>query len=146
MFKKININKNKNFSPISSDKLNLIYHIPVIYYPDAKEQKQRLFKDNKTKSGVYCWTNKMNGKKYIGSSINLRRRIYDYYSLKKLIKSNVIISRALLKYSFENFQLEILEYCEPDLCTKREQYYFNLMNPTYNILKIAYSLKGFKHS
>lgn len=29
---------------------------------------------------------------------------------------------------------------------KREQYYIDLLNPEYNILKIAGNLLGFKHS
>ena len=43
-------------------------------------------------------------------------------------------------------ELEILEYCRADELIKREQYYLDLLNPEYNILKSAYSLLGFKHS
>jgi hypothetical protein len=39
-----------------------------------------------------------------------------------------------------------LEYCNNDVLIKREQYYLDLLKPDYNILKIAYSLAGFKHS
>ena len=42
--------------------------------------------------------------------------------------------------------MEILEYCAPDKCIKREQYYLNLLKPEYNILNTAGSLLGFKHS
>ena len=40
----------------------------------------------------------------------------------------------------------ILEYCEPRKIVEREQYYFNLLNPEYNILKTAFSSINFKHS
>lgn len=53
---------------------------------------------------------------------------------------------ALLKYGYENFNFEILEYCRADELVIREQYYLDLLNPEYNILKNAYSLLGFKHS
>ena len=46
-----------------------------------------------------------------------------------------MIYRALLKNGYSNFQLEILEFCEPDLVLNREQYYLDLLDPEYNNLK-----------
>ena len=57
-----------------------------------------------------------------------------------------MIHRALIKYGYSNFQLEILEYCETTLCQQLEQHYIDLLQPEYNILKIAGSSKGFKHT
>jgi hypothetical protein len=42
--------------------------------------------------------------------------------------------------------LEILEYCEADISIEREQYYIDLLKPDYNILIIAGSSKGYKHT
>jgi group I intron endonuclease len=56
------------------------------------------------------------------------------------------ICRALIKYGNSNFSLEILEYCDSKDCLKREQYYIDLLKPKYNILKIAGSRIGKKHS
>jgi hypothetical protein len=43
--------------------------------------------------------NLINGKRYIGSSIDLRGRFLDYYSINNLIKCNYMyICRALLKH------------------------------------------------
>jgi group I intron endonuclease len=56
------------------------------------------------------------------------------------------IYKAILKYGYSNFSLDILEYCEPNLLIKKEQYYIDLLKPEYNILKIAGSTLGFKHS
>jgi group I intron endonuclease len=58
----------------------------------------------------------------------------------------MLICQALRKYGYENFRLEILKYCSPEKCIKLEQKYFNLFKPEYNILKIAGSSFGFKHS
>jgi len=70
-----------------------------------------------------------------------------YYSIKHLTKYKTPIHNALLKYGFQNFNLEILEYCEEDINpTIREQYYFLMLSPEYNILEIAGSSLGFKHS
>jgi len=46
-----------------------------------------------------------------------------------------MIYKALLKYGYSKFSLEILEYCDPKDLTKREQYYLDLLKPNYNILK-----------
>jgi hypothetical protein len=52
----------------------------------------------------------------------------------------------LLKYGYSVFKLEILEYCDPKDVIKREQHYLNLLEPKYNILKIAGSSFGYKHT
>ena len=60
--------------------------------------------------------------------------------------SSMIISQALLKYGYSNFSLEILEYCEVSELLTKENYYFELLKPEYNILKEAGSSLGKKHS
>ena len=57
-----------------------------------------------------------------------------------------IIYSALLKYGYAAFRLEILEYCDDKILLQREQYYIDKLKPKYNILKIAGSSLGFKHS
>nr|YP_010121889.1 GIY-YIG endonuclease [Monilinia fructicola]QRF72265.1 GIY-YIG endonuclease [Monilinia fructicola] len=57
-----------------------------------------------------------------------------------------MIYRSLIKNGYSNFKLEILEYCEIDVVIEREQYYLDRFKPEYNILKVAGSLRGFKHS
>jgi hypothetical protein len=63
-----------------------------------------------------------------------------------LMRNNQTINKALLKYGYANFSLEILEYCEPEDCIKKEQYYIDLLKPEYNILKVAGSLLGYLHT
>jgi NUMOD1 domain len=58
----------------------------------------------------------------------------------------MIICKALLKYGYSNFKLEILEYCDVNNVRAREQYYLDTLKPVYNILKIAGTSLGFKHS
>jgi len=57
------------------------------------------------------------------------------------------INKALLKYGYSGFKLEILEYCEPSKCIEREQYYIDLLNPEYNISHMAGApMTGRNHS
>lgn len=40
----------------------------------------------------------------------------------------------------------ILEFCPKDSLIEREQFYLDKLQPEYNILKIAYSSLGYKHT
>lgn len=94
------------------------------------------------------WTNKVNGKRYVGSSVDLSKRLRNYFKISYLsdLKHIMIIYKALLAHGFDKFRLEILEYCEPSELIKREQYYIYLLKPEYNILKFAGSSLGVKRS
>ena len=79
--------------------------------------------------------------------MDISRRLNQYYNINYLAKySRMNINKALLKYGYSSFSLYILEYCDPNQVLKREQYYFDLLKPEYNILKKAGSSLGFKHS
>jgi group I intron endonuclease len=96
--------------------------------------------------------NNVNGKRYVGSSGDLRKRIVYYYNIKYLNKyPTSLICRSLLKYGHSNFSFCILEYCDLPVLSdreqliEREQYYLDTLNPEYNLLKIADSFAGHKH-
>lgn len=120
--------------------------LPVKIYENADQDKAKIYAENKGKSGVYRMVNLQNGKSYVGSSINLTKRFSVYYNLNCLIKSSTLINRALFKYGYSGFSLEILEYCDKSKCIEREQYYLDLLQPPlprqgeYNIFKIALAL------
>jgi group I intron endonuclease len=78
----------------------------------------------------------------------LSRRFKEYYNKNHIskIKRNFSVHAALLKYGYSSFKLEILEYCDKFNLIEREQHYINMLKPEYNVLKIAGSNLGFKHS
>ena len=103
--------------------------------------------DNSNKSGIYRWVNNISKNTYVGSAINLSKRLNRYYHKSELTKKNARpINQALLKYGHSNFSLEILEYCSKDNLLERENYYLDTLKPEYNILKYAYSMLGYKHT
>ena len=122
--------------------------VPVVSYTNADTQKEFILNDNKSKAGVYCWTHLDSEKKYVGSSVDLYRRFMQYYNIKYITRAtkSSLICKALLKYGYSSFKLEILEYCDPSLVIEREQYYIDLLKPEYNILQVAGSLFGYKHT
>jgi len=131
--------------------LSLAAIIPIKSYSNVEADKDKILSDNKNKSGIYKWTNLINDKQYIGSAINLSNRLSDYYSTTymedALTRSNSHIYRALLKNGYENFSLTILEYCEPEQCFEREDFYLSSENNEYNISKKAgASMFGRSHS
>jgi group I intron endonuclease len=77
----------------------------------------------------------LNGKKYVGSSVNLRRRLLEYYNVNRLLnEKSMPINVALLKYGYHNFSLTILEICDVNNLMSREKHFFGKYNPEYNIL------------
>lgn len=58
----------------------------------------------------------------------------------------MLINKALIKYGYSNFILEILEYCDRSDVLIREQYYMDICKSEYNILKVAGSKLGYFHS
>jgi hypothetical protein len=122
------------------------FHLPVATYENPDISKKLIMQENKGLSGVYCWTNKINGKFYIGSAVDLQTRLAYYYSKKSmetsLKKSKSAIYSAILKHGQSNFKLEILEYCSSEKCIKLEQKHINFFKPEYNILQIAGSCLG----
>lgn len=128
---------------MTDNKLN-----PIHSYFNIDTKKKQILINNKGKAGVYKWTNVVSGKSYVGSSTNLFIRFKNYFNIsflkRALEKYNSKIYRALLKYGYSEFRLDILEYCDISTVIKREQYYLDNLKPEYNILKYAGSSYRFK--
>ena len=67
----------------------------------------------------------------------------------------MIINKALYNYGYSAFNLTIIEHIDVSnlsknetkvLILEREQHYLDTLEPEYNILKVAGSSLGFKHS
>jgi group I intron endonuclease len=74
------------------------------------------------------------------------KRYFNHSYLSSSKRGASLICKALLKYGYAGFRLEILEYCPISIVLDREQFYIDKLNPEYNILKIAGSNLGYKHS
>jgi group I intron endonuclease len=140
----MNNNNNNNITSPSTEVNKLVY--PIKSYENAELSKKIILEENRNQSGIYRWVNNLSQKSYVGSGVDLAKRLKSYFNASELNRNPRPIKHALLKYEHKNFTLDILEYCSKTELIEREQYYIDLLEPEYNILKTAGSLLGFRHS
>ncbi len=97
--------------------------------------------------GIYEIRNILNGKRYVGSAVSfpIRWRLHVRH-LNSGCHHSVTLQRAWDKYGSDAFDFRRLELCLKENLITREQYYFDMLRPEYNIAKIAGSSIGVKHS
>ena len=89
---------------------------------------------------IYKITNTINGKSYIGQTIqNVKERFYQHCATKcSKVVSNMAIHRAIKKYGKSNFTVEVIEEIDSANLNDRERYwikYYNSYNNGYNSTK-----------
>jgi group I intron endonuclease len=96
-------------------------------------------------SGIYQITNTINGKRYIGSSVDFQKRwTLHARRLDKNIHHCHHLQAAWNKYGADCFEFAIIERCEKCELLTREQYYLDTLKPEYNISPTAGSRLGVK--
>lgn len=81
-------------------------------------------------TGIYLITNLVNGKHYVGQSIDIRKRMWSH----KKPGSKSIVSMAIHKYGINNFKIDVLEECSVEELDAREAHWISEIKPEYNIL------------
>ena len=86
---------------------------------------------------IYKITNKINGKSYIGQTIqNVKERFYQHCATKcRQAILNMVIHKAINKYGKSNFTIEVIEEVESTNLNDRERYwirYYDSYNNGYN--------------
>jgi len=113
-------------------------------FPNKETQFKKGESGNDNGSGIYRITFTKEWF-YIGSSVNLKKRANKHlYDLKAEKHCNNIMANVYRKHGTFNF--DVLEYCDIDKLTEKEQYYIDTESPTINILKVANSSVGYKHT
>jgi group I intron endonuclease len=124
------------------------------------------YTNNNKKTGViYCFHCIFSGKKYIGKSININKRLSRH---RRNVKNNMITKfySAVKKYGWDGFVFGIIEECDINILDEREIFYiekYKTLNEGYNMTsggdggitwipseeireKYRERMKNFKHS
>lgn len=103
-------------------------------------------------SGIYAIINRINGKYYIGSAVNLHHRWIQHKSaLNKGYHDNKYLQKSWDKYGEDNFKFVILEEINKDKLIKHEQFWIEISNccddcKGYNLRPTANNQLNYKHS
>lgn len=101
---------------------------------------------------VYVCINLINGKKYVGKTINFNKRVKEHLRCAKNNYLNYPIHRALNKYGSENFEWKILIECDTEEeLNMREIEYIKLEKSKveqhgYNVTDGGDGASGLKHT
>jgi len=84
--------------------------------------------------GIYRIVNKINGKSYIGSSNNIKRRFYEHFAPCNSLNKNTVFVRAIKKYGKKSFMLDVLqELTDASLLPYYEKFWIEKLKPEYNM-------------
>ena len=75
---------------------------------------------------IYCYTNKINGKKYVGQTNNIERRKREHISVAFNPNSKdyeYLFHKKLREYGLDNFIFSILEETTEDKVNEAEQFW-----------------------
>lgn len=98
-------------------------------------------------SGIYEILNTLNGKRYIGSAVNLCARVKNHkQKLNSQAHRNEHLQRAWNKYGAPAFVFKPILFCAANNLLMYEQRCLDGYGPEYNICPVAGSSLGMKHT
>lgn len=98
------------------------------------------------KSGIYRILNALNGRVYVGSSVNIKNRLRRHLiDLEKGIHHSRFMQRDWNKNN-THFKFLTIECVNIENLISKEQFYLDLLKPKYNSAPIAGSSLGIKRS
>jgi len=140
-------------SNLTDQLTNLLKNVGKDNFDTITEIKNVLTKNGVTdttvqkKPGIYLIVNKVNGKYYVGSSCNVKRRVYEhFYYLENSVHNNPKLQAAFNlhgKNNFETIMLESLDGFSMEDILPIEQKYLTICNSVkYNNYNCRYLSTG----
>lgn len=146
--------------PITKEEIAVLMTIPVktIFIKDLMSNGKVIhselgkiigYSKNITKfAGVYVWTNLITKEQYVGSSVDIARRVRTYLNSHGL-KANRIVNENMVSYGLANYSLSVYSINGPTnnistthfnlgrIVIALEQYHIIQYKPVLNIMKVA---------
>lgn len=98
-------------------------------------------------SGIYMIRNLRDGKVYIGQAANIAmRRMQHIRALRRGDHKNIRMQRAFNRDGEPAFDFSVIEFCEIERLTEREQFWIDAHSYIYNICPAGGSSLGVKRS
>ena len=98
------------------------------------------------RSGIYEIVNTVNGKRYIGSAVNIAQRWRQHRCELAKGRHNPHLRSAWRKHGEAAFEFHVVEFVDDKSnLLAREQYYIDSRKPEYNCARVAGSNLGVKH-
>lgn len=98
-------------------------------------------------TGIYEIRNIKNGRRYVGSAVNVSKRWREHLrQLEEGKHHSRFMQRCWNKSGGDNFIFRVILACDVEHLIFYEQRAINAINPRYNLNKIAGSMLGHKHS
>lgn len=110
------------FGRIRAVLLKAIYDI--YYLPEVKRLVSRVLPEGTT-SGIYKITSRVDGRVYIGKSVDIRKRWYTHFKRAAGVETETqnLLYPAMREQGLENFSFEIVEEVDNDSLSAREKYW-----------------------
>lgn len=90
---------------------------------------------------IYRIVNKINGKSYIGQTINFKRRRKEYKRAEKKPGLYSSIYRSIFKYGFDNFSMYIIDYAnDKESLDSKEIFWISFYKS--NVKQIGYNIES----
>lgn len=106
----------------------------ICIFVEIKDIDMKSITQNLKISGIYCIINIENSKKYIGSSKNIRQRLWSHRAeLRHNKHENAHLQSAWNKYGEQLFDYYVMEQCGENELLEREQWYIDTVKPEYNM-------------
>lgn len=96
------------------------------YEAILNDVREQVSMSGKKKGIIYCYTNKVNGMKYIGQTKKPKDRQVNHRWVAMRYKTQYKFHVAIREYGWENFEYEMLE--ETDALNDRELYYITTLD------------------
>ena len=97
--------------------------------------------------GIYVITSSVNGKRYVGSTVDLKERKRSHLNLlEREDHYNIHLQNHVNKYGLSVLKFSILEFCIAKHLIKKEQYWYDLLQPEFNLCSVMGSRLGMNHT